>query len=138
MSYPDAMINPAGHGGPPWLRRLFLAPAALWMVAQTHLGSFVGAWSDNGHWPGNVCWLAICYCLGHLMLGWGMAWLRDRQLPGDALFLAAMAGIFQLSWIVMVAAAVPLAWAGLFVFLLQPFMVIAGLAVVHRSRVSAR
>ena len=140
------MLNGVGHeiggdaglAGPVWLRRIFLAPAAAWMVAQTHLGSFVGAWSDSGHWPGNICWLLICYCVGHLALSWGMAWLRQRRIPGDVLFLLAMAGAAELLWRAMVATAVPLAWAGLAVFLMQPFLVLAGFAAAHRTRLSFR
>lgn len=137
------MSNEVGHnavqqGGPLWLRRLFLVQTALWMVAQTHLGSFIGTWSDTGHWPGNICWLMICYCIGHLLLGWGISGLRRREVPGDALFLLAMVGAAELLWQVMVAGAVPLAWAGLPVFLMQPFLVLGGFAVTHRTPLSYR
>ena len=140
------MLNGVGHeiggdaglAGPVWLRRLFLAPAAAWMVAQTHLGSFVGAWSDSGHWPGNICWLLICYCLGSLLLNWGVQSVRLRRVSGDMLFLLAALGVSELLWQALQRASAPVVWAGLIAFLMQPLLVLLGLAVVHRNKLSFR
>lgn len=131
-------ISEQHGGGPVWLRRAFLAPAALWMIAQAHFGSFIGAWSDDASLPGNMCWLLICYCLGYLLLNWGVQSVRLRRVSGDMLFLLAALGISELLWQALQRASAPVVWAGLIAFLMQPLLVLLGLAVVHRNKLSFR
>ena len=138
-AYTWTMANAGGDqhgGGPTWLRRAFLAPAALWMIAQAHFGSFIGAWRDDASLAGNMCWLLICYCLGYLLLQWGVQSVRLRTLSGDILFLLAALGTAELLWQALQLAAAPLVWTGLIAFLMQPLLVLLGLAVVHRNKLS--
>ena len=135
------MVNDSDdhHGnGSVWLGRAFLAPAALWMVAQAHFGSFIGPWSDDASLPGNLCWLLICYCLGYLLLGWGVQSVRLRLVSSDLLFLFGCVAAAELLWQALQLASAPLLWAGLIAFLMQPMLVLLGFAVVHRSRLSFR
>jgi hypothetical protein len=101
-------------------------------------GSFIASWRDEGHWPGNICWLLICYCIGHLALGGSMAWVRGRRLPVDALNLAGLAIGVPLLWFGLLALGVNLGGAALFIYMAQPLLVIAGFALVHRAGVSYR
>lgn len=126
------------NSGPLWLRRAFLALAALWLVAQAHLGSFLGSWRDNGYLPGNICWLLILYCLARLTLNWGVSSLRLRRLSGDALFLLAMVIGLELAWRALAGPTGMAVPTGFAMFLVQPFLVVMGLAILHRQRLSLR
>ena len=108
------------------------------MVAQAHFGSFIGAWNDDASLPGNICWLLICYCLGYLLLHWGVQSVRLHRLSGDFLFLLAALGASELLWQALQLASAPVVWAGLVAFLMQPFLVLLGPATVHRNRLSFR
>lgn len=121
-----------------WLGRAFLATAALWVIAQAHFGSFIGPWNDDASLAGNMCWLLICYCLGYLLLGWGVQTVRLRRVSSDLLFLFGCMGAAELLWQAMLLTSAPLLWAGLIAFLMQPILVLLGLAVVHRNRLSFR
>ncbi|WP_197042169.1 hypothetical protein [Sandarakinorhabdus oryzae] len=120
--------------GPLWLRRAFLALAALWLVVQAHLGSFLGNWRDNGYLPGNVCWLLILYCLARLTLNWGVSSLRLRRLSGDALFLLAMVIGLEMAWRALAGPTGMAVPAGFAMFMVQPFLVVLGFATLHRQR----
>lgn len=128
----------AYQGGSVWLRRAFLAPAALWIIAQAHFGSFITPWHDDASLPGNICWLLICYCLAYLLLSWGVQSARLQRLSGDLLFLLGALGVAELLWQALLLAAAPMLWLGLIAFLIQPFLVLLGLATVHRNRLSFR
>jgi hypothetical protein len=119
-------------GGVVWVQRAFLIMSALWLVAQAHLGSFLGSWSEDGTLAGNICWLLILYCLGRVLLDWGLTSLRLHRLSSDALFWVAVMFGLDLAWRALAGPTGMAATAGFVIFVMQPFVVVVGLATLHR------
>jgi hypothetical protein len=113
-----------------WFTRGFLGLAALWLVAQAHRGSFLGAWRDEASLPGNICWVLIAWCLARLLVDWGVQGWRAGQVSRDALFLLACLLAVELAWRVLANDVL-----GLVAFFVQPVMVILGFGALHRRRV---
>jgi hypothetical protein len=119
-------------GGAIWVQRAFLVMSALWLVVQGHLGSFFASWDNEGHLAGNICWLLIFYCLGRLLLDWGLSSLRLHRISSDALFLLAVMLGLEVAWRALAGPTGMAATAGFATFLMQPFAVVMGLATLHR------
>jgi hypothetical protein len=124
-------------GGFIWVPRAFLVMAALWLVVQSHLGSFLGQW-DESHLAGNICWLLIFYCLARTLLDWGLTSLRLHRISTDALFLFAVVLGLEVAWRALVGPMDMAGTAGFITFLLQPFAVVAGMASLHHRAFSYR
>lgn len=120
-----------------WVQRAFLVMSALWLVVQGHLGSFLGTWDDR-HLVGNICWLLIFYCLARLLLDWGLSSLRLHRISSDALFLMAVMLGLEVAWRALAGPTGMAATAGFATFLMQPFVVVMGLATLHRHGFNAR
>jgi hypothetical protein len=124
-------------GGVVWVQRAFLVMAALWLVVQGHLGSFLGRW-DESHLAGNICWLLIFYCLARTMLECGLTSLRLHRLSSDALFLAAVMLGLEVAWRAIAGPTGMAATAGFATFVMQPFLVVIGMAALHRREFTTR
>jgi hypothetical protein len=124
-------------GGVVWLQRAFLVMSALWLVVQGHLGSFLGRW-DESHLAGNICWLLIFYCLARTLLDWGLTSLRLHRLSSDALFLLAVMLGLEVAWRAIAGPSDMAATAGFATFVMQPFLVVIGMATLHRRAFNAR
>ena len=124
-------------GGVVWVQRAFLVMSALWLVVQGHLGSFLGRW-DESHLAGNICWLLIFYCLARTLLDWGLTSLRLHRMSSDALFLLAVILGLEVAWQAIAGPTGMAATAGFAIFVMQPFMVVMGMAALHRRAVSVR
>lgn len=123
-------------GGAIWVQRAFLMMSALWLVVQGHMGSFLGSWNDEAALAGNICWLLIFYCLARTLLDWGLTTLRLHRLSADALFLLAAVIGLDMAWRALAGPTGMAATAGFAIFVMQPFVVIMGLATLHRRRIS--
>ncbi|WP_152417305.1 hypothetical protein [Sandarakinorhabdus sp. AAP62] len=119
-------------GGVVWVQRAFLVMAALWLVVQGHLGSFLGAW-DESHLAGNICWLLIFYCLARTLLDWGLTSLRLHRISTDALFLAAVILGLEVAWQAIAGPTGMATTAGFAIFVMQPVLVVMGMASLHRQ-----
>jgi hypothetical protein len=124
-------------GGVVWVRRAFLVMSALWLVVQGHLGSFLGRW-DESHLAGNICWLLILYCLARTLLDWGLTSLRLHRLSSDALFLLAVMLGLEVAWRAIAGPSGMAEIAGFATFVMQPFLVVIGMATLHRRAFNAR
>lgn len=124
-------------GGVVWVRRAFLVMSALWLVVQGHLGSFLGRW-DESHLAGNICWLLIFYCLARTLLDWGLTSLRLHRLSSDALFLAAVMLGLEVAWRAIAGPSGMAQSAGFATFVMQPILVVIGMATLHRRAFNAR
>ena len=124
-------------GGVVWVRRAFLVMSALWLVVQGHLGSFLGRW-DESHLAGNICWLLIFYCLAWTLLDWGLTSLRLHRLSSDALFLLAVMLGLEVAWRAIAGPSGMAESAGFATFVMQPFLVVIGMATLHRRAFNAR
>ena len=124
-------------GGVVWVRRAFLVMSALWLVVQGHLGSFLGRW-DESHLAGNICWLLIFYCLARTLLDWGLTSLRLHRLSSDALFLLAVMLGLEVAWRAIAGSSGMAESAGFATFVMQPFLVVVGMATLHRRAFNAR
>lgn len=120
-----------------WVQRAFLVMSALWLVVQGHLGSFLGHW-DQSHLAGNICWLLIFYCLARTLLDWGLTSLRLHRLSSDGLFLGAVILGLEVAWRAIAGPSGMAATAGFATFVMQPFLVVMGMAALHRRELSAR
>ena len=124
-------------GGVVWVRRAFLVMSALWLVVQGHLGSFLGRW-DESHLAGNICWLLFFYCLARTLLDWGLTSLRLHRLSSDALFLLAVMLGLEVAWRAIAGPSGMAESAGFATFVMQPFLVVIGMATLHRRAFNAR
>lgn len=124
-------------GGVVWVRRAFLVMSALWLVVQGHLGSFLGRW-DESHLAGNICWLLIFYCLARTLLDWGLTSLRLHRLSSGALFLLAVMLGLEVAWRAIAGPSGMAESAGFATFVMQPFLVVIGMATLHRRAFNAR
>jgi hypothetical protein len=124
-------------GGVVWVRRAFLVMSALWLVVQGHLGSFLGRW-DESHLAGNICWLLIFYCLARTLLDWGLTSLRLHRLSSDALFLLAVMLGLEVAWRAIAGPSGMAEIAGFATFVMQPLLVVIGMATLHRRAFNAR
>ena len=124
-------------GGVVWVRRAFLVMSALWLVVQGHLGSFLGRW-DESHLAGNICWLLIFYCMARTLLDWGLTSLRLHRLSSDALFLLAVMLGLEVAWRAIAGPSGMAESAGFATFVMQPFLVVIGMATLHRRAFNAR
>lgn len=124
-------------GGVVWVRRAFLVMSALWLVVQGHLGSFLGRW-DESHLAGNICWLLIFYCLARTLLDWGLTSLRLHRMSSDALFLAAVMLGLEVAWRAIAGPSGMAQSAGFATFVMQPVLVVIGMATLHRRAFNAR
>jgi hypothetical protein len=124
-------------GGVVWVRRAFLVMSALWLVVQGHLGSFLGRW-DESHLAGNICGLLIFYCLARTLLDWGLTSLRLHRLSSDALFLLAVMLGLEVAWRAIAGPSGMAEIAGFATFVMQPFLVVIGMATLHRRAFNAR
>ena len=124
-------------GGVVWVQRAFLVMSALWLVVQGHLGSFLGRW-DESHLAGNICWLLIFYCLAWTLLDWGLTSLRLHRLSSDALFLLAVMLGLEVAWRAIAGPSGMAESAGFATFVMQPFLVVIGMATLHRRAFNAR
>jgi hypothetical protein len=124
-------------GGVVWVRRAFLVMSAFWLVVQGHLGSFLGRW-DESHLAGNICWLLIFYCLARTLLDWGLTSLRLHRLSSDALFLLAVMLGLEVAWRAIAGPSGMAEIAGFATFVMQPFLVVIGMATLHRRAFNAR
>ena len=115
------------------MQRAFLVMAALWLVVQGHQGSFLGRWEDDGNLAGNICWLLIFYCLARMLLDWGLTSLRLHRLSSDALFMVAVLLGLELAWRALAGPTGMAATAGFAAFVMQPFVVVLGMATLHRK-----
>jgi hypothetical protein len=124
-------------GGVVWVQRAFLVMSAVWLVVQSHLGSFLGRW-DESHLAGNICWLLIFYCLARTLLDWGLTSLRLHRLSSDGLFLFAVVLGLEVAWRALAGPTGMASTAGFLTFVMQPFVVVAGMAALHRRAISFR
>ena len=124
-------------GGVVWVQRAFIVMSALWLVVQGHLGSFLGRW-DESHLAGNICWLLIFYCLAWTLLDWGLTSLRLHRLSSDALFLLAVMLGLEVAWRAIAGPSGMATTAGFATFVMQPFLVVIGMATLHRRDLNAR